>query len=168
MPDPFFAQPASGKRKRARPAKEQRGRKPGKPTRGGKAAGSGSRGKGKRKARDEDSEEEDSESDEVGDGGFDSDVDIPSAGEEVYSDDYESERETPAQKRLRLAKAYLDKLNEAERGMCTAQASSPISLTAVQERMASSTLLKSTASSSRLDCSRTSYVHLHALNARCT
>lgn len=68
-----------------------------------------------RRVHDEEIEESDSENDNDNDD--DIDVDGAAAGEEEFESDQEADRrETPAQKRLRLAQQYLDTLKAAQEG----------------------------------------------------
>lgn len=108
MPDPFFA---SNTRKRKRTTSvASSSRKPGRNTTGKHA----SRGQSKsstaptpKKRRDEELSDETGEDDDVG--GIDEmDLRAPDVDPDAYESGEEDEEETPAEKRLRLAKMYLD------------------------------------------------------------
>ena len=105
MPDSFFAAQKTRKRKRSMTARDSGGPASKKPTRTAGAKGP-AKGKGKEKARTRTRDEE-LESDGTQDEGVD-DMDL--RAEEVYPNESgeEDEEETPAEKRLRLAKLYLE------------------------------------------------------------
>jgi hypothetical protein len=110
MSDPFLVLPGA-KRKRTRP-----GRDPGKSTLQGKRTQRRKDvrdDKKQRRMRDGDGSPEAEDDDEIGPGGIeDSDVEMEDGSEESETE------ETPAERRLRLAKEYLDKVR-VEASMCS-------------------------------------------------
>jgi ribosomal RNA-processing protein 9 len=103
MSDPFLSLPGT---KRKRPSKtDTRSQRQGGQSRKGAAP------RPKRRLRDASPEADDD--DEIGAGGIESDIDMDDAEETDESDN----DETPAERRLRLAKEYLDKV-KSEVGMC--------------------------------------------------
>lgn len=105
MPDPFFAT-GSKKRKRHSSSTSVPRKKPA--TANGKLKlkkASGVQQQKKRIARDE--ELSDATEDDHGPGGVD-DMDLRASDEDPYQSGSENENETPAEKRLRLARMYLE------------------------------------------------------------
>lgn len=120
MPDPFFA--TAKTRKRKRPTSGEQGPSTSKkPARAAAAAGKSSLARGnkrqagnapgpKRRAGDEELSDETQDED---DGDVDDmDLRAPDVDPNAYESDEEDEDETPAEKRLRLAKLYLDGVKE--------------------------------------------------------
>ncbi|KAI0080469.1 WD40 repeat-like protein [Panus rudis PR-1116 ss-1] len=115
MPDAFFATNKNRKRKRSTGAADQGPSTSKKPARGsaaprGKKATSGpTNGRSKRAPRDEELSDETSE----GDGDVDElDLRAPDVDPDAYESGDEVEDETPAEKRLRLAKLYLESVKQ--------------------------------------------------------
>ncbi|KZT01604.1 WD40 repeat-like protein [Laetiporus sulphureus 93-53] len=111
MPDPFFSAPKSRKRKRSVP--QERGSSASKKSRpvNGKVVGKGKQragaALGQKKKRDEELSDETQDEDDGG--GIDEmDLRAPDVNAAAYESGDEDEDETPAEKRLRLAKMYLD------------------------------------------------------------
>ncbi|KAH8096999.1 WD40 repeat-like protein [Cristinia sonorae] len=110
MPDPFFATNKTRKRKRAAPSekggpKKGTGRPNGKPQAFGKSAPPTKKSKRDEELSDETSDE--------GDGGVDDmDLRAPDVDPDAYESGDEDEDETPAEKRLRLAKLYLENVKQ--------------------------------------------------------
>ena len=114
MPDAFFQNNKTRKRKRSTPA----GEGPSTSKKPGRVAGKGLKGKkagpapakSKRNARDE--ELSDETNDEGGTDVDDMDLRAPDVDPNAYESAEEDEDETPAEKRLRLAKLYLEGVKE--------------------------------------------------------
>lgn len=102
--DPFFAAQGGGM-KRKRPSKSTSSSK-GHPSKSRSNADRNLNGKGKVSAQATARQD----SDEVLSSEDDEDGSQPDQGDDVLSDEEENERETAAQKRLRLAKIYLENL----------------------------------------------------------
>lgn len=117
MPDPFFASTKSRKRKRSThadnvPSKKfarQANSKPHTSKPKGDAKSSASKSKSKRK--DEELSDETND-DEGGSGVDDMDLRAPDVDPNAYESGDEDEDETPAEKRLRLAKMYLESVKQ--------------------------------------------------------
>lgn len=105
MPDSFFAAQKTRKRKRSTTARDSGGPASKKPARTAGAKGP-AKGKGKEKARTRTRDEE-LESDGTQDEGVD-DMDLRAEEVDPNESGEEDEEETPAEKRLRLAKLYLE------------------------------------------------------------
>jgi len=121
--DTFF-EGSSGKRKRGG-VKEKRGGSNAGGRGGGRVNGSSYKGKGREepasrqrpKAKIHDEEIEGSDSEASNDGDSDLDKLNGNENDEEFESDEEADRkETPAQKRLRLAQQYLDTLKAAQEG----------------------------------------------------
>ncbi|CAL1709492.1 unnamed protein product [Somion occarium] len=117
MPDPFFSTNKPRKRKRSNTIEDgpSTSKKPDRSTNGkpftakGKKFGSGQANiKSKRSVRDEELSDATSEGDE---GGVD-EMDLRAPDVDVYESGEEDEDETPAEKRLRLAKLYLESVKQ--------------------------------------------------------
>jgi len=112
MPDAFFQSNKPRKRKRA--VSQEQGpstsKKFARSTNGKKSGFAPANGKPKRKARDEELSDETSDAGE--DGVDEMDLRAPSVDPDAYESAEEDENETPAEKRLRLAKLYLDSVKQ--------------------------------------------------------
>lgn len=110
MPDPFFQTNKSRKRKRTGPSDQGAARKLGKRPNGKTQSSSQPAVFSKKSKRDEEL------SDETSDGGDegveDMDLRAPDVDPDAYESDEEDEDETPAEKRLRLAKLYLENVKQ--------------------------------------------------------
>lgn len=119
MPDSFFASAKSRKRKRSvghdnapstskKPARAINGKNTARGSQRGRGGGVGTQnGKAKRRTADEELSDETSDDDE-GAGVDEMDLRAPDVDPDAYESGDEDEDETPAEKRLRLAKLYLE------------------------------------------------------------
>lgn len=110
MPDPFFASNKSRKRKRAGPSDQGGVRKSGLRANGKATSSKTALTQTQKKTR-----RDEELSDETSDDGQDiEDMDLraPDVDPDAYESGEEDEDETPAEKRLRLAKLYLDNVKQ--------------------------------------------------------
>ncbi|KAH9917991.1 WD40 repeat-like protein [Fomitopsis serialis] len=107
MPDSFFAAPKTRKRKRSQDATASSSRQPGRSVPNKRSKQKPGAAPTPKKRRDEELSDETHDSDDVG--GIDEmDLRAPDVDPDAYESGEEDEEETPAEKRLRLAKMYLD------------------------------------------------------------
>ena len=116
MPDAFFVPKKTRKRKRNATTKTSTTTNSKSAINGKGRPGSTSSGKAKAKAKDRDEELESGGSDEDGFEGID-DMELRASDSDPNASGEEDELETPAEKRLRLAKLYLDSVKE-DLGSC--------------------------------------------------
>lgn len=116
MPDSFFATNKTRKRKRSTPGDQRpsTSKKPARTTGGRPTSGKGKQreiGKPRRRAADEELSDETQDEDE-GAGVDEMDLRAPDVDPDAYESAEEDAEETPAGKRLRLAKLYLEDVKE--------------------------------------------------------
>lgn len=112
MPDPFFASNKSRKRKRTDPPSSSK--KFARPSNGKPLSGKPNKGalSSKSKRRDEELSDETNDDDD-GAGLEDMDLRAPDIDPDAYESGEEDQDETPAEKRLRLAKLYLESVKQS-------------------------------------------------------
>lgn len=118
MPDPFFASNKSRKRKRVNSTDQGNARKLGRRPNGKASSSTKAAVPSKKSKRDE--ELSDATSEDGEEGVEDMDLRAPDTDPDAYESDEEDEDETPAEKRLRLAKLYLENVKRGiSLGACT-------------------------------------------------